>query len=258
MGHLDDVDLSQRLKRKEYERRLLHAQDRFAQVRLALGGLAGTGEIGPPVMIALEGWDAAGKGGAIKRLVRPLDARHYRVEQYAAPTPDDVRRHWLQRFWRAIPGRGGLAIFDRTWYGRVLVERIEGFSPERDWRRAYGEIREFERTLADEGYVLVKLWVHLSDEEQLKRFQKRRDDPLKAWKLTDEDWRNRGKRDAYASAVEEMIDETDAERSPWHVIAGEQKKFGRVQTVETVLRRIEEACEAQGFALPDPIATTRG
>ena len=185
------VDLSLKLKRKEYEERLAVAQERLVQLRLHCGGLTGPGELGPPVCCVFEGWDASGKGGAIKRLLQEVDVRHVRVRSYSAPTPDEKRHHFLWRFWPNLPGWGGMAVYDRSWYGRVLVERVEGFAEEKDWRRGYDEIVEFERTLAAEGMMLVKFWMHISDEEQLERFEKRRADPLKSWKLTDEDWRNR-------------------------------------------------------------------
>ena len=146
------------------------------------------------MLVLFEGWDASGKGGAIKRLVAQLDPRHVRVQEFAAPNSDEKRHHFLWRFWPKLPGWGGMAVFDRSWYGRVLVERVEGFASDEQWLRAYDEIHELERTLADEGTIIVKIWLHISLEEQLRRFEARRDDPLKTWKLTDEDWRNREKR----------------------------------------------------------------
>lgn len=259
MGRLDDLDLTLRLSRKEQDQRLEVAQQRLSQLRLALGGQTGPEGAeghhppGPPLLIVLEGWDAAGKGGAIKRLVAPLDARHYRVAQFAAPTPDELRHHWLHRFWTPLPGRGGMAIYDRTWYGRVLVERIEGFTPEVAWRRGYSEIREFERQLTDDGTILVKFWLHISEGEQLERFERRGNDPLKAWKLTEEDWRNREKRAEYEAAVEEMVTETDSGHAPWDLVPADSKRWARVAVVETVIHRIEARCEEQGFRLPPPI-----
>ena len=250
MGRLEDVDLSLKLKRKEYEERLESAQERLLQLRLHCAGLTGAGELGPPVCCVFEGWDASGKGGAIKRLLQELDVRHVRVKSYAAPTHDEKRHHFLWRFWPALPGWGGMAVLDRSWYGRVLVERVEGFATEQQWRRAYDEIVEFERTLAAEGMLLVKFWMHLSDEEQLKRFERRRDDPLKSWKLTDEDWRNRGKRREYTEAVEEMLERTHTEEAPWHVIPGDSKKYARVAVVETVNSEIERALVIQGLPVP--------
>ena len=179
MGRLDDVDLSLKLKRAEYEERLERAQQRLLQLRLECAGLTGDGELGPPLCLVFEGWDASGKGGAIKRLLAELDSRHVRVATFSAPTHDEKRHHFLWRFWPVLPGWGGMAVLDRSWYGRVLVERVEGFSTEEVWRRAYGEILEFERMLAAEGMLLVKFWMHISQEEQLERFEKRKNDPLK-------------------------------------------------------------------------------
>ena len=250
MGRLDDVDLSQKLKRAEYEERLAAAQDRLVQLRLHCGGLTGSGELGPPICCVFEGWDASGKGGAIKRLLQEIDLRHVRVKSYAAPTPDEKRHHFLWRFWPVLPGWGGMAVLDRSWYGRVLVERVEGFATEPQWRRAYDEIVEFERTLAAEGMMLVKFWMHISDSEQLERVERRRDHPLKSWKLTDEDWRNRGRRREYTEAVEEMLERTHTEEAPWHVIAGDSKKFARVSVIETVNAEIERALVRQGMAVP--------
>src|SRR3954447_25320190 len=194
MGALDELDLSLKLSKEDEAERLDRAWTRLAQLRLTLGGLIGPGELGPPVRAIFEGHDASGKGGAIKRLVAQLDPRHVRVRGFAAPTHDEKRHHFLWRFWPALPGWGGMSVFDRSWYGRVLVERVEEFATREQWLRAFDEINGFERTVADEGMILVKFWMHISDEEQLKRFMKREKDPLKAWKLTDEDWRNREKR----------------------------------------------------------------
>src|SRR4051795_11669631 len=201
MGRLDEVDLSQKLGRKEQDKRLEAAQERLEALRLQLAGLIGDGRLGPPVLILFEGWDASGKGGAIKRLVARLDHRHVRVASFSAPTKDEKRHHFLWRFFPKLPGWGGVAIFDRSWYGRVLVERVEGFASEDQWRRGYEEINAFERMNADEGMVFVKFWMHISDAEQLHRFQRREKNPLKAWKLPGEDWRNREKGPAYGEAV---------------------------------------------------------
>lgn len=239
MGRLDEVDLSLRLDRQGEEKELKALGDRLAQLRLTLGGLIGECRLGPPLIVVFEGWDASGKGGAIKRLVAPLDPRHVRVAQFAAPTPDEKRHHFLGRFWPALPGWGGMSVFDRSWYGRVLVERVEGFANEEQWRRAYGEISAFERTLADEGAILVKLWLHLSAEEQLKRFEARAKDPLKSWKLTDEDWRNREKRPQYEAAVEEMLERTDRPDARWRVVPAESKRYARVAVMRLVIEEIE-------------------
>jgi polyphosphate kinase 2 (PPK2 family) len=251
MGRLEDVDLSQKLSKSEEKKQLKEAQKRLVHLRLLLGGLIGPGEIGPPLLVLFEGWDASGKGGAIKRLTERLDPRHVRVRSFSAPTYDEKRHHFLWRFWPALPGWGGMAVFDRTWYGRVLVERVEGLAPEEAWRRAYGEIVDLEDTLAAEGTVIVKFWLHLSPQEQLHRFESRRDDPYRAWKLTDEDWRNRGKREEYEAAVEEMIERTDTSVAPWHVIAAENKRWARVAVVRTVCDAAEAALRARGID-PDP------
>jgi polyphosphate kinase 2 (PPK2 family) len=191
--------------------------------------------------VLFEGWDASGKGGAIKRLLDPLDPRHVRVASIAAPTTDELRHHWLARFWPLLPGHGGMSVLDRSWYGRVLVERVEGFASKRAWRRAYGEINAFEQMLRDEHLVLVKLWMHISEAEQLRRFEARRDDPLKAWKLTDEDWRNRAKRAQYEAAVDEMLERTSTAHAPWTVVEAESKRHARVRVVETVADRLADA-----------------
>jgi polyphosphate kinase 2 (PPK2 family) len=239
VGRLDQVDLTLALDRKEEERELKRAWTRLAELRLTLGGLIGDRTLGPPLSVVFEGWDAAGKGGAIKRLVAPLDPRHVRVSQFAAPSEDEKRHHFLKRFWPAIPGWGGMTVFDRSWYGRVLVERVEGFASEEEWRRAYTEIDEFERSLAAEGMIFVKIWLHISPEEQLRRFEARAEDPLKAWKLTAEDWENRARRPEYEAAVEEMFERTDGPHAPWYVIAAESKRYARVEVVRTVTRAIE-------------------
>jgi polyphosphate kinase 2 (PPK2 family) len=253
MGRLDDVDLTPSLSREEEERGLKEEGRRLAQLRLTLAGLIGDRVLGPPLVVVFEGWDASGKGGAIKRLVAPLDPRHVRVAQFAAPDDDEKRHHFLGRFWPALPGWGGMTVFDRSWYGRVLVERVEGFAPEEAWQRAYSEIVDLETTLAAEGTILVKFWMHLSPEEQLRRFEKRRDDPYKTWKLTDEDWRNREKRGAYEAAVEEMLERTDHPAAPWHVVAGEDKRWARVDVVRTVVEAMEKAMSDRGIATDPPL-----
>jgi AMP-polyphosphate phosphotransferase len=258
VGALDELDLSLKLSREEEADRLDKAWIRLTQLRLTLGGLIGSGELGPPVCVAFEGWDASGKGGAIKRLVAPLDPRHVRVVQFAAPTHDEKRHHFLWRFWPSLPGWGGMAVFDRTWYGRVLVERVEGFASQEEWTRAYDEINGFERGLADEGMVLVKFWLHISSKEQLKRFKKREKDPLKSWKLTDEDWRNREKRDQYKQAIEDMVARTSVEpHAPWHLIPGDSKRYARVAVIEKVISEIEQGMRRHGIDPPEPIEDDR-
>jgi polyphosphate kinase 2 (PPK2 family) len=252
VGRLDELDLSASLTRKEEARGLDRGWERLTELRLTLGGLIGTGDLGPAVCVVFEGWDASGKGGAIKRLVAQIDPRHVRVVQFAAPTPDEKRHHFLWRFFPVLPGWGGMAVFDRSWYGRVLAERVEGFATREQWLRAYEEINGFERSLTAEGMILVKLWLHISDGEQLKRFKGRQDDPLKAWKLTDEDWRNREKRPAYEQAVEDMIARTEKPHAPWHLIAANSKRYARVKVIETVIERIESGMKDWGMEPPPP------
>jgi polyphosphate kinase 2 (PPK2 family) len=254
VGVLDDLDLSKKLSREEEAEGLERAQTRLAQLRLTLGGLIGGGEIGPPVCVIFEGHDASGKGGAIKRLVAQLDPRHVRVVQFAAPSPDEKRHHFLWRFWPSLPGWGGMAVFDRSWYGRVLVERVEEFATREQWMRAYDEINGFEQTLADEGMILVKFWMHISNKEQKKRFKKREKDPLKAWKLTDEDWRNREKRGQYDQAVEDMVAKTSIEpHAKWHLIPADSKRYARVAVIDTVIEEIEAGMRRHGMEPPEPI-----
>ena len=241
MTSLADLDLTLDLSKKEEAARLAAAQERLLALRLTMGGLMGGSTLGPPLCVVFEGGDASGKGGAIKRLVDRLDPRHVRVASTAAPSYDEKRHHYLWRFWPLLPGWGGMAVLDRSWYGRVLVERVEGFASEAEWGRAYDEINDFERSLTLEGMILVKFWLEVSPEEQLKRFEARAKDPLKQWKLTEEDWRNREKRPAYDAAVEDMVRRTDTGWAPWHLVEGDSKRWARVKVVETVVARVEEA-----------------
>jgi polyphosphate kinase 2 (PPK2 family) len=247
MPSLRDVDLSLKLDPGDGARRLAAAQRRLLALRLVLGGLIGEDrQLGPPLCVLFEGWDASGKGGAIRRLTSPLDPRHVRVTEFAAPTESERRHHFLHRFAPALPGWGGMAVLDRTWYGRVLVERVEGFAGESEWRRAYPQIVDFERALATEGAVVVKFWLHVSEAEQRRRFHQREQDPLKRWKLTSEDWRNLARRSDYEAAVEEMFDRTDHPQAPWRLIAAESKHYARVAVIETVIDAVTEALRASG------------
>jgi polyphosphate kinase 2 (PPK2 family) len=252
VASLRDADLRLELSASESERRILQAQRRLLALRLQLGGLiGGTTELGPPLCVLFEGWDASGKGGSIRRLVSPLDPRHVHVTQFGAPSDDELRHHFLHRFSAALPGWGGMAVLDRSWYGRVLVERVEGFASEAQWTRAYDDITGFERSLAGDGAVLVKLWLHISDEEQLRRFRKRERDPLKRWKLTDEDWRNRERRADYEQAVEAMLARTDQPLAPWRLIPAESKPYARVAVIETTIAAFERGMRAHGI---EPVA----
>lgn len=255
---LRDVDPGERvldahgrhLHKEDAEQRLADAQDRLIALRLLCGGLmdpagrprdqwGGDLPLGPGVLVVFEGWDASGKGGAIKRLTMPLDPRHVRVATFAAPSYDEKRHHFLQRFFPAMPGRGGMTVLDRSWYGRVLVERVEGFATKAEWSRAYDEIVAFERMLVAEGTVIVKFWMHLSPEVQAQRFADRKANPLKAWKLTEEDLRNRARWDDYVTAVDAMLHHTDRRDAPWVVVPGDDKRSARIRVVETVIAAIE-------------------
>jgi polyphosphate kinase 2 (PPK2 family) len=214
-GVLGRVDLQLRLEQKAYDREL-----KELQAKLHLLGLEVYRQH-RPVALVFEGWDAAGKGGAIKRLTEKLDPRGYIVHAIAAPAGEDKAHHYLYRFWRRLPARGELAIFDRSWYGRVLVERIEGFAREDEWQRAYAEINEFERQLVEFGTIVCKFWLHISPDEQLRRFEERKNVPYKAWKLTDDDWRNREKWPQYEQAADEMLLRTCTPAAPWTVVESE-------------------------------------
>jgi polyphosphate kinase 2 (PPK2 family) len=193
------------------------------------------------IIIVFEGWDAAGKGGSIRRLTSTMDPRLYHVVSVAAPTQEEKKRHYLWRFWLNLPRAGYTTIFDRSWYGRVLVERVEGFAKEEEWKRSYSEIISFEEDLADSGYIILKFWLHISSEEQLGRFNDRKEDPMKRWKLTEEDWRNREKWGFYETACEEMIEKTHTNFAPWIVVPSNDKYTAR----STVLGKFCEIVEKE-------------
>jgi AMP-polyphosphate phosphotransferase len=229
---LAQVDLTQSLPKSEYKKQLSREQVKLRKSQLSIY----ENEI--PVLIIFEGWDAAGKGGAIKRLTDILDPRSYKVNAFAAPTDEEKARHYLWRFWRRLPMAGTIGIFDRSWYGRVLVERVEGFAKENEWRRAYQEINEFEAQLTSDGYVLVKFWLHISPEEQLRRFEERQNDQFKEYKLTEEDWRNRERWPLYEVAVNQTIQRTSTPTAPWTLIPANDKYFARVKVIQTVSQAI--------------------
>lgn len=241
---LETLDLDKSLTRAEYvlqiTRRQIQLRELGYQVYLQKR----------PVVIVFEGWDAAGKGGAIKRITEKLDPRGYVVFPIAAPDGEDRTRHYLYRFWRRLPERGQIAIFDRSWYGRVLVERVEGFAPEAAWKRAYKEINSFERQLRDFDTILAKFWIHISREEQLRRFEERKRIGYKAWKLSDEDWRNREKWGAYEGAVEEMLVKTSTRTAPWCLVEGNDKHWARVKVLE---RLVEVLSKGLDYQPADPV-----
>jgi polyphosphate kinase 2 (PPK2 family) len=200
------------------------------------------------VIIVYEGWDAGGKGGNIKRVTERLDPRGYVVHAIAAPKGDDANRHYLYRFWRRLPETGQIVIFDRSWYGRVMVERIEGFCTEAEWKRAYREINHFERQLVDFGTILFKFWIHISKEEQLRRFDLRAEDEIKRWKLTEEDWRNREKWDPYYEAVNEMLVKTSTVTAPWTIVEGDSKWFARIKALKTLVDGLSKELNYDPFS----------
>lgn len=250
MHRLSNLDLSQRISREDYAARLALGQQRLTQLRLHLGGQMGDPNGGPGLLVLFEGPDAAGKGGAIKIIVNHLDPRHYSVHNFSAPTKLEKDHHYLWRFWKVLPGLRQMAVYDRSWYGRVLVERVEGFATNAEWKRAYSSILDFEKSLVTESVILVKFWLHISDDEQIERFQDRASDPMKHWKLTPEDWRNRDKNRLYDSAAEEMFKRTDHELAPWDIISGEQKRYARIAVLERLIERIEEGMRRWGMKVP--------
>ncbi|WP_349367470.1 polyphosphate kinase [Salinarimonas sp.] len=235
--HLARVDLSVRVDQESYLAEEARLQTELKRIQQAF---LHTGERG---LIVFEGWDAAGKGGTIRRMAAAMDPRGFKVWPIGAPSPFEQRHHYLHRFWSRLPAAGEIVIFDRSWYGRVLVERVEGYAERADWQRAYGEIRAFERMLLDDGVRIVKLFLHISPHEQKKRFVQRLRDPLKRWKLSYEDLRNREKWPHYAAAVEEMIRRTSTARAPWTALSSEQKKAGRLKALTTIVETLSDGVD---------------
>ena len=223
---IDEGDYKPKLK--ELQLRLLNLTRELAEAQRSL-------------IVVFEGPDAAGKGGAIKRITERLDPRLLRVHSIVKPTAEEYQHHYLWRFWNKLPLRGQTVIFDRSWYGRVLVERVEGFATEKEWKRAYEEINEFERMLADDGAIILKFYLHISKDEQLFRFKRREADPYKHWKINDEDWRNRRKWDEHNNAAEEVFEKTSTEDAPWTVIAANYKWFARLRVLKTVVDALDRA-----------------
>lgn len=237
-NHLAQLDLTASLKRKKYLKKM-YTYKEMLYIRAWEMYLRKKS-----IVLVFEGADAAGKGGAIRRLIRCLDARLYRVIQISAPTKHEISRHYLWRFWMQIPRAGFMTIYDRSWYGRVLVERVEGFASEGEWRRAYEEINQFEKELTDTGIIVLKFWLEISEEEQLKRFGKREKTEYKQYKLTDEDWRNREKRFAYNDAANDMIEYTNTSYAPWHVIPAEDKKYARIEVLNSLNNALKKVLGA--------------
>ena len=236
MPKLRDVPLEGKtLDEEEYKKELKELQQKLGQLHNRLYRKR------VPVIIAYEGWDAAGKGGNIKRLTGALDPRGCEVHPIASPEPHEKARHYLWRFWTRLPKDGHIAIFDRTWYGRVMVERLEGFCSENDWQRAYYEMNEFEQELHNWGAVILKFWVQIDKDTQLARFTERQNTPSKQWKITDEDWRNREKWDLYEQAVDEMLQKTSTTYAPWHILESVDKKYARIKALHIVIDALEKA-----------------
>ncbi|MBR2527004.1 MAG: polyphosphate:AMP phosphotransferase [Blautia sp.] len=236
---LAEIPLDKTVTDEEYKKELKELQAQLRQLHNELYRKK------IPVIIAYEGWDAAGKGGNIKRIAEALDPRGYIVNPIASPEPHEKARFYLWRFWNRLPKTGHIAIFDRTWYGRVMVERLESFCSENDWQRAYNEMNEFEKELTDWGAVVIKFWVHIDKDTQLARFTDRQNTPEKQWKITDEDWRNREKWDVYESAINEMIQKTSTAYAPWYILESVDKKYARLKALKIVIREIKKACDAK-------------
>lgn len=235
MTVLSALDMDQSLKKSDYNTSLHEYQGKLNQLQQAAK------ESKISTILVFEGWDAAGKGGAIRRIIHALDARDYQVMQVAAPTDEETAHHYLWRFWRYLPRAGRMTIFDRSWYGRVLVERIEGFANTREWQRAYVEINDFEEQLAEFGIVLLKFWIHITKDEQLSRFKAREQTPYKSWKLTEEDWRNRERWNEYELAVNDMVERTSTHHAPWTLVEGNDKRYARIKVLRTLCQRLEAA-----------------
>lgn len=231
---LENADLTLTMDKETYNRELISTQVALSKMAFQVY------KVQRPVIVLFEGWDAAGKGGAIKRLTEKMDPRGYVVYPIAAPQGDDKTHHYMWRFWRRLPEAGQIVIFDRSWYGRVMVERVEGFCKEFEWMRAYREINQFERQLVDFGTILFKFWIHISKDEQLQRFEARETDKLRSWKLTDEDWRNRDKWELYEAAVDDMLLKTSTVHAPWTVIEGNSKYYARVKVLRTVVEKLSK------------------
>jgi polyphosphate kinase 2 (PPK2 family) len=232
---LETVRLTRKLSAKAYGKAVARQQLRLRELQFRMYAEQ------LPALALFEGWDAAGKGGAIKRVTETLEPRGYTVSSFSAPRGEERTHHYLWRFWRALPRAGHLGIFDRSYYGRVLVERLEGFCSEEEWRRAFREINEFEAQQTGFGMVIVKFWLHVSPEEQLRRFRDRERDPFRSHKLTPEDWRNRARWDEYARAVDEMLARTSTPAAPWTVVAANDKYYARVKVVKTLADAVERA-----------------
>jgi len=242
---LETVDLTKKLGKKEYRTQLGYLRNRLYDLEHACW------DANLPSIILFEGWDAAGKGTSINQLTQRLDPRGFKLYAIQAPRTYETHMPWLWRFWLKLPNYGEMAIFDRSWYGRVLVERVEGFTPESEWRRAYRDIADFERTLADDGYAIIKFFLHISKEEQRRRFRLLEGDPLTAWHVQPEDWEHHQKYDQYVEAIEEMLERTDTEWGRWTIVEATDRRWKHAKMFRTIVNRLEQALTDRGHALPE-------
>jgi len=241
---LEKVDLTKSLSKQEYKARLPYQRNRLYDLQKACW------DAGIPSVIVFEGWDAAGKGTSINLLTQRLDPRGFKLYPIQAPRTFETHLPWLWRFWQKLPNYGQMAIFDRSWYGRVLVERMEGLTPEAEWRKAYQDIVDFERTVADDGYVICKFFLHISKKEQKKRFKKLEQDPLESWHVQPEDWEHHRRYDEYLVAYEEMLERTETEWGPWTIVEATDRYWARAKIFETIIPGLEEALRKRGKPLP--------
>ncbi|HET89532.1 MAG TPA: UDP-galactose-lipid carrier transferase [Chloroflexi bacterium] len=241
---LEKVDLTKKLSKSDYKVRMPQLRRRLYDLQKACW------DASIPSVIIFEGWDAAGKGTSINVLSQRLDPRGFKLHAVQAPRTYETHMPWLWRFWQKLPNYGEMAIFDRSWYGRVLVERVESLTPEEEWRKGYRDIINFERTIADDGYVVIKFWLHISKKEQQRRFKKLEKDPLESWHVQPEDWEHHRKYEQYVLAIEEMLERTDTEWGPWTIVEATNRFWARAKIFETIIQRLEEALQARGLDLP--------
>lgn len=241
---LEKVDLTAKIAKQEYKARFPLLRNRLYDLQKACW------DAGIPVVILFEGWDAAGKGTTINKLTQRLDPRGFKLYPIQAPRTHEVHMPWLWRFWLKVPNYGEMAVFDRSWYGRVLVERVEKLTPKDQWRKAFQDIVDFERNLSADGYIIIKFFMHISKKEQKKRFKKLEKDPLESWHVQPEDWEHHRKYDEYVVAIEEMLERTETEWGPWTIVESTDRNWARVKVFETIIHRMEIALQERGQALP--------
>ena len=246
---LEKVDLTKKLSKKEFKSSLPYLRNRLYDLQKACW------DAGIPSVLLFEGWDAAGKGSSVNLLTQRLDPRGFKLYAIQAPRTYEKHMPWLWRFWLKLPNYGQMAIFDRSWYGRVMVERVEGFTPEEEWRNAYRDIADFERTIADDGYTVIKFFLHISKREQKRRFKQIQKNPLESWRIQPEDWEHHRNYEAYVTAIEEMLARTDTEWGPWTIVEATDRFWTRVKIFETIIQRLEGALQMRGQPLPSETAT---